>query len=177
MIVSEHILLILSKGRTALKPARLHHAALIEVATDRFSRKHNSLVAANLEEIKRSQQSLEIKFDAKMDLIREDVIRKATAARSPDTISQAAQLTILKTKLDLLEKRHVQCTAQIKLLKSLYIPELRKRWVQIPRAHVRSNNWIFDRELTSFHTWLESEANGDGLFCITGKVKHPRQKA
>ena len=83
---------------------------------------------------------------------------------------RTARLSSLKTKLDVLPKEHNACIQQNKTIRSLYFPEIRRRWSHIPHADEASNAWVFDEERTPFVEWLNSKEKSDGLFCITGRV-------
>jgi hypothetical protein len=84
--------------------------------------------------------------------------------------SQAAELTSLRTKLDVLQKELVVNARQDRILRSLYFPEIRRRLDQIETSHQGSNEWIFDPKSTSFVPWLESNGNTDQIFYVTGQV-------
>tara|TARA_R110002003_G_scaffold911_3_gene21836 strand:+ start:1299 stop:1886 length:588 start_codon:yes stop_codon:yes gene_type:complete len=83
---------------------------------------------------------------------------------------QIAQLASLKTKLEVLQKEHSMSVTYVQVIESLYFPEVRRRFAQIPWADQRSNQWIFSPDLTTFVPWLESTAPQDGIFYIFGKV-------
>ncbi|KAJ4316273.1 hypothetical protein N0V94_005552 [Neodidymelliopsis sp. IMI 364377] len=84
--------------------------------------------------------------------------------------SQAAELTSLKTKLDVLQKELVVNAKQDRILRSLYFPEIHRRLDQIETSHQGSNEWIFDPVSTSFVPWLEGSGNTDQIFYITGQA-------
>ncbi|KAF1971755.1 hypothetical protein BU23DRAFT_581283 [Bimuria novae-zelandiae CBS 107.79] len=84
--------------------------------------------------------------------------------------AQAVRLTTLSMKFDVLLKEQVSCSYPLEVLRILHLPEIRKRWYSIETADQRSNEWIFDRQKTSFGSWLESEEPTDGIFYITGKA-------
>jgi hypothetical protein len=108
-----------------------------------------------------------MKYDAKMDLIHSEILSIVTQDRTGSTTNQIAELASLKTKLDIMQKEHLNCIKQADIIRSLYLPVLRRRWNQIPPADRTSNAWVFDTSVTSFKSWLESTAPSDGL---TGRV-------
>lgn len=125
-----------------------------------------------LEEIEASYKRMDIQDGSKMDLIREDILRLTKKTQQNNEMraaTQGAQLVSLKTKFEILQREQATCTRQIKVLESLYFPELRRRWYQIQKADQRSNEWVYDSQQTSFVSWLEKK--DDGLFYITGKVR------
>ena len=128
---------------------------------------------AKLEEIEASHKRMGIQDGSKLDLIREDILRLTNQTQQNNEMraaTQSAQLASLKTKFEILQREQATCTRQIKVLESLYFPELRRRWYQIRKADRRSNEWVYDSQQTSFVSWLESEKKEDGLFYITGRV-------
>ena len=84
--------------------------------------------------------------------------------------TQAAMLTSLVTKLSFLQNEHLAAVEQVQVLESLYFPEIRRRYDQIPEAEQRTNQWVYDPSKTAFTDWLESTRHDDGLFYIFGKV-------
>ena len=116
---------------------------------------------------------MDIQDGSKLDLIREDILRLTKQTQHNNEMraaTQGAQLVSLKTKFEILQREQATCTRQVKILESLYFPELRRRWYQIRKSDQRSNEWIYDPQQTSFVSWLESENKDDGLFYITGRV-------
>ncbi|KAF2849617.1 hypothetical protein T440DRAFT_499542 [Plenodomus tracheiphilus IPT5] len=130
----------------------------------------HSTVSAKLDAIRKAQESMEINYDAKLDVIQKEIIRTLKQERLNNTTSQVAQLASLKTKLDTLEKEQHRCLRQNKIIKSLHFPVISKRWSTIPTADQFSNEWIFDTTLTTFKNWLESSAHNDNTYCITGRA-------
>ncbi|KAH8749153.1 hypothetical protein BGZ57DRAFT_935097 [Hyaloscypha finlandica] len=127
---------------------------------------------AKLAEIEASHKKMDIQDGSTLNLIREDILhltRQTQHNSEMRAAAQAAQLASLKTKLDILQIEQSTCTRQIKVLESLYFPELRRRWYQIRKADQRSNEWIYDPQHTSFVSWLESQKKGNGLFYNTGR--------
>ena len=111
-----------------------------------------------------------MRYDAKLDVIRNEILSlvQQTPTNSPTT--QIAELASLKTKFDILQKEHLECIKQAEVIRSLYLPVLRRRWNQIPKADRLSNDWVFNTQKTSLKEWLESRGEHDALFCITGKA-------
>jgi hypothetical protein len=138
-----------------------------------YNREHKSTIMAKLEAIEASHKKMGIQDGSKLNLIREDILclTKQTQQKNEMRAAiQGAQLASLKTKFEILQREQATCTRQVKVLESLYFPELRRRWYQIRKADQRSNEWVYDPQQTSFVSWLESERKDDGLFYITGRV-------
>ncbi|KAI4666946.1 uncharacterized protein J4E88_010367 [Alternaria novae-zelandiae] len=123
-----------------------------------------------LDGLKKTQDTLAINYDAKLDQMRTDILSLVRQDRVKEEGMHMAQLASLKTKLDALGKEHMACINQNAVIRSLYFPVLHRRWGQIPNADKTSNTWIFDASLTSFTAWLASADEDDGLFCITGRA-------
>ncbi|KAF2967776.1 hypothetical protein GQX73_g5820 [Xylaria multiplex] len=134
--------------------------------------RHSSIMA-DLEEIKAYHKDMGIRGGSKLDLILEDILRLTKQTKQNSEMlatTQAAQLTSLRTKLEILQIEQRNCDKQIKVLKSLHFPEILRRWHQIHEADHESNKWVYDPQQTTFVSWLESQEKGDGLFYITGKA-------
>ena len=115
---------------------------------------------------------MDIQHGLKLEELRKDILLVAEQARhdsESETAAQAELLLGLKTKLDALQEEQSDCVRRIKILESLYFPELPRRWRQIQKADQQSNEWIYDHP-SSFVSWLESQDRNDGLFYITGRV-------
>lgn len=82
--------------------------------------------------------------------------------------AQGEQRAALKEHLDLLEQERITCQRQSRVIRSLYFPELRRRWSQITDADQFTNAWLFDPTRTNFVEWLK---DGDGIYWISGKVR------
>ncbi|CAE7208490.1 hypothetical protein PTNB73_07634 [Pyrenophora teres f. teres] len=130
----------------------------------------HSSISAKLDDIKRLQESLDMKYDAKLDIIRDEILSVVHQKPTNSPVTQIAELASLKTKFDILQKEQLECTQQANVVRSLYFPVLRRRWNQIPNADRSSNDWVFDTEKTPFKEWLESKDTTYTLFCITGKA-------
>ncbi|KAI1283986.1 hypothetical protein F5Y07DRAFT_96079 [Xylaria sp. FL0933] len=134
----------------------------------------NSLIMAKLAQIESSHRRMEIQNESKLHSIRSDLLSLSEDQTRLNNPVQAAargnRLIDIKAKLDLLQGEQSSCTLQIKVLESLYFPELSRRWHQIKNADIQSNAWIFDPEKTSFVSWLEGRRQGDGFFYITGRA-------
>ena len=127
-----------------------------------------------LKQLEASQDAENVRHVSHMTQIRDDIL--ALSQKSQQDIqrwdaTQAARLTTLGLKFDVLLKEQASCTYQLDVLRSLHFREIRKRWYNIKEADRFSNEWMYDPRRTSFISWLESEAPGDGIFYITGKVK------
>lgn len=119
---------------------------------------------SDLDAIRESQRQLGINYDSKLDGIQKDILRLAADNRK----AQGEQLTALKEHLDLLEQERITCQRQSSVIRSLYFPELRRRWSQITDADRFTNAWLFDPTRTNFADWLKG---GDGIYWISGKVR------
>ncbi|KAJ3572627.1 hypothetical protein NPX13_g4985 [Xylaria arbuscula] len=138
-----------------------------------LDRERHSSLLKTLSEIRVSYSELYVQHSSKLDSITRDVLglsEQAQKANEHQRVHQHQQLTNLKAHLDNLFREQTICAQHIKLLKSLYFPELRRRWRQIPEAETQTNEWIYDPQKTSFLSWLESQNDDDGLFYITGKA-------
>lgn len=125
---------------------------------------------SRLKKIEESHRTMSINYKLQLDIIRDEILRLASSHQANGeslATTNAAQLTSLKTKLDTLEKEHLICDKQSKVIESLYFPDIRRRWSRIPEANQATNAWLFDPKLTSFMHWLEIQ---DGIYWITGKV-------
>ncbi|KAI0441725.1 hypothetical protein F4803DRAFT_407988 [Xylaria telfairii] len=138
-----------------------------------LQKKEHSIIMAKLEEIETSVKT-HIENGSNLGHIRDDILLTLTnrtkLSGEIEAATQAERLASIKTKLEMLEKEQYICATQIKILKSLYFPELRRRWHQIRDADIRSNEWIYDAGKTSFVSWLESQRQGDSFFYITGRA-------
>ncbi|KAL2842430.1 hypothetical protein BJX68DRAFT_278355 [Aspergillus pseudodeflectus] len=138
-----------------------------------MQRDQHSSIMIKLADIEASHRRMDVNHDSKLDLIRQDILRLTTQTQLDNERREAiqvAQLSSLKMKLEVLQREQSTCSRQIAVLKSLYFPELRRRWHQIRDADQRSNNWIYDPGKTSFVQWLENQENDDNVFYITGRA-------
>lgn len=128
-----------------------------------------------LKELEASQDAENVRHVSHMTQIRDDILN--LSEKTPRDLqkwesTQAARLTALGLKFDVLLKEQTSCTYQLEVLRSLHFREIRKRWYGIKTADQMSNEWIYDSRRASFTSWLESDAPNDGIFYITGKVLH-----
>ncbi|KPM39267.1 hypothetical protein AK830_g7298 [Neonectria ditissima] len=128
-----------------------------------LDRERGSEILSDLNTLKESQRQLRINYDSKLDGIQEAILRLAVQGQE----ARGSQLTALKENLDLLEQERIICQRQSRVIKSLYFPELRRRWSQITDADQFTNTWLFDPTRTNFSEWLK---NGDGIYWISGKA-------
>jgi hypothetical protein len=138
--------------------------------TRSFIRDRHSAIMSKLRQLENSHHEKGINYEFKLDVIREEIIRLSSQISKKDEMraaTQTAQLTSLKTKLDIFEKERKICDKQLNVIESLYFVVLPRRWTEIRNAHPTTNAWLFDPALTSFVDWLESQ---DGIYWITGKV-------
>ncbi|KAI8716496.1 hypothetical protein NCS52_00943700 [Fusarium sp. LHS14.1] len=120
-------------------------------------------ILSDLNALRESQRQLGINYDSKLDSIQKDILRLAADNRK----AQGEQLVALKRHLDLLEQERITCQRQSRVVRSLYFPELRRRWSQITDADQFTNAWLFDPTRTNF---VELLNNGDGIYWISGKA-------
>ncbi|KAJ0416987.1 hypothetical protein BJY00DRAFT_217081 [Aspergillus carlsbadensis] len=138
-----------------------------------LQRDQHSSIMTKLVDIETSHKTMDVASESKLDLIRQDILRLTTQTQLDNDKREAiqvAQLASLRIKLDVLQREQSACARQIAVLKSLYFPELRRRWHQIREADRRSNNWIYDSEKTSFVEWLEHQGQNDTVYYITGRA-------
>lgn len=131
---------------------------------------------SKLRQLENSHREKGIKYESKLDAIREEVVRLSSQIQGKDETrgtTHDAQLTSLKTKLDAFEKERKTFYHQLKVIESLYFVVLPRRWSDIPYTHPTTNEWLFDPRLTSFVDWLESK---NSIYCITGKVSSRKTK-
>jgi len=88
--------------------------------------------------------------------------------RSQDAEQRTALRLLQLAKLSVFQEEHAACLRQIRIIPSLYVPVLSKRWRDIPHADRSSYSWLFGLELRSFTSWLRHE---DGFYMILGKVE------
>ncbi|KAI1362569.1 hypothetical protein F5Y08DRAFT_311690 [Xylaria arbuscula] len=142
------------------------------VANVMAEERHSSILNS-LAEIRVSYSELDVQHSSKLDSITQDILaltKQTQEANEYQQIHRRQQLANLKAHLENLFREQAMCAQRIKLLKSLYFPELRRRWHQIPEAEKQTNEWIYDPQKTLFLSWLESQKDGDALFYITGKA-------
>ncbi|KAI8664187.1 hypothetical protein NCS55_00926500 [Fusarium keratoplasticum] len=128
-----------------------------------LDRERGSEILSDLNALRESQRQLGINYDSKLDGIQKDILRLAADNRR----AQGEQLAALKEHLDLLEQERITCQRQSRIIRSLYFPELRRRWSQITDADQFTNAWLFDPTRTNFVEWLK---DGDGIYWISGKA-------
>jgi hypothetical protein len=116
------------------------------------------------------QNKLEIHYDGQLNAIRSQLI-DLMHQRSQDAEQQTALRLLQMAKLSVLQEENAACLRQIRIIPSLYVPVLNKRWRDIPHADQSSNSWLFGPELGSFTSWLRHE---DGVYMILGKVQLTR---
>ncbi len=96
-----------------------------------------------------------------------ELVAQTAQAEQREEASRLTLLAHLKECLASFEEERLLRRHQSAVIKSLYFPEIRRRWDQVPQAEERTNAWLFDQNKTGFLKWLES---GSGIFWITGKV-------
>ena len=121
---------------------------------------------AQLDRIEGLQKSVEINYDGKLDDIRKDLVQ-LMSQKSKDDEQRAALRVLQSAKLSVLQEEHSACLRQTRVIPSLYVPVLNKRWREIPNADESSNSWLFGPDLRSYVSWLE---NDNGVYLIKGKV-------
>jgi hypothetical protein len=128
---------------------------------------------SRLKDLQDSQKALGIDHETKFNQIKDSIIHLTGQEQQEHVVQiaeQGAQLLSLKAKVDALLKEHSDSSKAIRVVRSLYFQEVRRRFDQIPYSDRRSNDWVYDPALTTFSLWLESNATADGLFYIWGKV-------
>ncbi|KAH5096643.1 hypothetical protein HBI56_137370 [Parastagonospora nodorum] len=133
---------------------------------------HHDSVMSRLKDLQDSQKALGIDHETKFNQIKDSIIHLTGQEHQKHVVQiaeQGAQLLSLKAKVDALLKEHSDSSKAIRVVRSLYFQEVRRRFDQIPYSDRRSNDWIYDPSLTTFSLWLESNATADGLFYIWGK--------
>ncbi|KAJ3502479.1 hypothetical protein NM208_g16719 [Fusarium decemcellulare] len=124
----------------------------------------HSIILHELRAIGHSHLDAGIKYDLKLDEIQNSIL-ELLIQNKKDNANQAARLTSLGTKMASLEKELETCQRQTSAIRSLYFPEIKRRWSQIPGSESMTNNWLFDPSLTSFSSWLDGDG---GIYCISG---------
>ncbi|KAF2877567.1 hypothetical protein BDV95DRAFT_644940 [Massariosphaeria phaeospora] len=130
----------------------------------------NSAIMGKLRSIERSHRENEINYVFVVDAIRNDIMDLTSQSQDAGEMrggTEAAHLTNLKIKLDTLFKQHGICKRQLDIIESLYFPDLRRRYSQIPEVELFTNAWLLDPTKTTFMEWLESR---DNTYWITGKA-------
>lgn len=113
------------------------------------------------------QKSLEIHYDGQLNDIRIQLIN-LMQQNSQDTEQRTAFRLLQMAKLSVFQEEHAACLRQIRVIPSLYVPVLSKRWRDISHADQSSNSWLFGPELSTYTSWLQ---HGDGVYMILGKVQ------
>lgn len=127
-----------------------------------LDRRNRSETLRNLSALKISQEELGIKYDFKLDNIQENILQLVKSEHVRE-----GQLAALKEHLDSLAQETAVCRKQYRVIKSLYFPELPRRWSEITDADKFTNDWLFDSTKTSFLAWLKG---GKGIYWISGRV-------
>lgn len=127
-----------------------------------LDRRSSSETLSKLSALKRSQEELGIKYNSKLDRIQENILQLFESEQARD-----GQLVALKKHLDSLVQESAVCQKQYRVIKSLYFPELLRRWSDITNADKFTNDWLFDSTKTNFLAWLK---DGKGIYWISGKV-------
>ncbi|KAH6637095.1 hypothetical protein F5144DRAFT_592057 [Chaetomium tenue] len=127
-----------------------------------LDRRSGSETLSKLSALKRSQEELGIKYNSKLDRIHENILQLFESEQVRD-----GQLVALKEHLDSLVQESAVCQKQYRVIKSLYFPELLRRWSDITNADNFTNDWLFDSTKTNFLAWLK---DGKGIYWISGKA-------
>jgi hypothetical protein len=107
-----------------------------------------------------------INCDTRLENIQQNILQLTKVDQDADS-ELPSTLALLKDCLESFEAERALRRRQTSLVKSLYFPELRRRWDGVVDADEMTNTWLFDRSKTSFLNWLES---GSGIYWITGKA-------
>jgi hypothetical protein len=129
---------------------------------------------SRLKDLQQSQKALGIDHETKFTQIKESIMLLNGQEQQKHEVQiaeQGAQLLSLKVKVDALLKEHFDSSKTIRVVRSLYFQEVRRRFDQIPDSDRRSNDWVYDSASTTFSRWLESNDTDDGMFYIWGKVR------
>ncbi|KAL1849363.1 hypothetical protein Daus18300_013294 [Diaporthe australafricana] len=102
-------------------------------------------------------------YAAQLYQIREDILQIATRDASMDPNVSCSNS--LKLKLNAFTREHDSCVTRLKVLKSLYFPELKRRFADITDAEANTLGWLHDPSKTSFTQWLASQ---HGIYWING---------
>lgn len=95
--------------------------------------------------------------------IREDILQIVTKDANTDPNSSCSNSLLFK--LNAFTRERDSCITRLKVLKSLYFPELRRRFTDITNAEANTLDWLYDRSQTSFPHWLDSQ---HGIYWING---------
>lgn len=102
-------------------------------------------------------------YAAQLYEIRKDILQITTSGTNTDPNSSSSHSLLLK--LDAFMRERDSCVTRLKVLKSLYSPELRRRFADITDADVTTLGWLYDPSQTSFVGWLASQ---HGIYWING---------
>jgi hypothetical protein len=127
-----------------------------------LDRRNRSETLSKLSALKISQEELGIRYNSKLDTIQENILQLVESEQVRE-----GELAVLKEHLDSLARESAVCRKQYRVIKSLYFPELSRRWSEITNADKSTNDWIFDLTKTNFLAWLKE---GKGIYWISGKV-------
>lgn len=91
-------------------------------------------------------------YAAQLYQIREDILQIVTTDSNAVPNSSCSKSLLLK--LNAFTRERNSCITRLKVLKSLYFPELRRRFADITNAEANTLKWLYDRSETSFSHWL-----------------------
>lgn len=102
-------------------------------------------------------------YAAQLYQIKEDILRIVN--KDADTDPESSFSSSLLLKLNAFTRERDSCVMRLKVLKSLYFPELRRRFTDIMNADDNTLKWLYDQSQTSFPHWLASQ---HGIYWING---------
>lgn len=102
-------------------------------------------------------------YEAQLYEIRKDILQITTSGTNTDPNLSSSHSLLLKLNAFMRERE--SCVTRLKVLKSLYSPELRRRFTDITDAEVNTLGWLYDPSQTSFVSWL---ASYHGIYWING---------
>lgn len=123
-----------------------------------------------LDQISKACDKYGIDTSSKLDALRIHVEGLAKRLSRPDTLSTSDDGKLadkLAMNLISLGQHGHYVAKQQAIIGSLWFPTILSRHDQIPEAHRKTFEWIYDPGTTVFAEWLKT---GDGIFWISGKA-------
>jgi DNA repair exonuclease SbcCD ATPase subunit len=167
----------------------------LQTLTDMYKNKQ-SQVYNEILQLKRTAENLEIHMDRTIDELRNVILSGSKqvsaqlAANMDGLLNSTRELTItqhrgvdeiseklsdLETSITRLQSEMRGASSLQRVLQSLYFERFRARHDQIPKAHTKTLDWVFEDGAAGHHDslpskflhWLEKR---NGIFWIRGKV-------
>lgn len=101
-------------------------------------------------------------YAAQLYQIRKDILQ--IVKKDPNSELSSCSNSLL-LKLNALTRERNTCVSRLKVLKSLYFPELKRRFTDITNAEANTLDWLYGESETSFPYWLSSQ---HGIYWING---------